>query len=159
MTKEHLGATTPAVAALLDGSDPAGGVGLTVELTTSRPADRLGVALLSVGEVLVTAPQEWRLALHAGSSTAAALGDVGATALATLVADGAHHSHDLRVRRTWPLTVAGQQLLGVVADVTDVVVDTIGYAVLESGITYRLTAPDDDVVRRWTETITALERG
>jgi hypothetical protein len=159
LTKQLRTTTDPSVAALLDGADPAARVGLVVELVTARGDGRPGVALLSVGEVLVTGPAQWRLALHAGSETSRVLRQPGATALASVVADGAHHGHHLRVRATWPMRIAGQELLGLVTDVTDVVVDTVGYARLEAGLTYRLTGPEEPVVRRWTETISALRRG
>lgn len=141
---------------LLDGHDPAAGIGLTLELLTVTAAGRPQVALLSVGEVLALTPTRWRMAVYRGTNTAGALARPGAPAMVTMVHGGAHYRHELSIERTWQVRVRDQDLLAVEARLDGIVVDVADYATLVSGLVYRLTAPQAAVVDRWIETINAL---
>ena len=113
------------------------------------------LAMLSVGEVLATGPRELRLALWRSSTATANLTRAGQATLA-LVHDGtgyylrcsARRGPDLELEQSGPLAYF-------VARVEDVLEDNVGYAVLESGIQYRLARPEQ-VLPRWREAIAAL---
>jgi len=159
VTKVFATATQTVVQRMLCGDEPARHLGRALELITTDADGRPQVSVLSVGEVLVVGPDEWRLGLYSTGSTAERLRTPGAEALCTVVADGALHGHGLVVRRSWELTVSGQCLVGVVAEVREVTIDRSGYADLTAGPTYALTVPTGPVVQRWTDTLSALRAG
>jgi hypothetical protein len=155
VAKRPLAEPDPAVLVLLDGTDLAGKIGATIQLVTVD-AGRPRIALLSVGEVVAVAPTHWRLALHAGSSSANNLAVAGSVATATIVVDGAHHGHELTVVHASPRVVGGRSCLFVEVKVAASWRDDVDYATLTHGITYELTVPASDVVARWAPTVAEL---
>lgn len=159
MTKVVVATTQPTVQQMLGGDALAQHLGHALELISSDSDGRPHVAILSVGEVLVVSADEWRLGLHASSATAARLAEPGAEALCTAVVDGALHCHRLVVSRSWQMTIAGQELVGLAADVREVSIDEADYATLTGGPTYELTVPTGPVLQRWADTLSALRLG
>jgi hypothetical protein len=156
VAKRLLDEPDPAVLVLLDGTDLAGKIGATIQLVTVDPAGRPRIALLSVGEVVAVAPTRWRLALHAGSSSADNLAVAGRVATATIVVDGSHHGHELTVVHASPRVVGGRSCLFVEAKVAVSWRDDVDYATLTHGITYELTVPAPDVLARWAPIVAEL---
>jgi hypothetical protein len=111
--------------------------------------------MLSVGEVLGVGPRDLRLALWRNSTAATNLTRTGQATLA-LVHDNAGYSLRLRARRGADLeTPLSGRLAYFAATVEDAILDVAPYAVLTSGVTFRLKDPDD-VLPRWRETVAAL---
>lgn len=139
---------------LLDGTDLATKVGITMQLITVGPEGVPHTALLSVGEVLATSATTVRLALWGTSRTTGNLTE-RPRALLTAVVDRAHVGIELRASRL-PWGPEGTEgLAAFAAEVAQVHVDRVGYAELTSGITYRLH-DRESVVERWQRTIAAL---
>lgn len=156
MTRSALEAPADAVLRLLDGHDLADKLGLTVQLLTTDDRGLPRITLLSAGEVLALGPAHWRLALHRRTATAQTLSEIGARCVAAVVAQGGHHLHELRVSDLATAWVDGVELAIVDAVVESSTVDTTHYAELVSGLRYRLTVPEDQVLLRWASTVAVL---
>lgn len=159
MGKQSLPSPDPAVLALLDGSDLAAKIGLTIQLITVAPDGRPRVALLSVGEVVAVSPSQWRIALYAHSQSARNLASPGSKGVICVVAGGAHHVHEIVVRSVRAEPIRGLALSVLAVSVESTVRDRVDYATVTSGITYELMGPRSEVLERWTETIRALTEG
>lgn len=145
-------ALPPPLLRLLDGEDVAAKVGETFVLLTVDASGFPRVAMLSAGEVMATS-NEVRLALWPDADTRRSLDRTG---LATLMIVQAPHTYYIRLRRksSRPVGDAGR-LAGYVCGIEDVLVDTVDYAEVTSGI--RFTLRDSDaVVARWRSTLSAL---
>lgn len=147
-------AVPSALARLLDGRNVDGGVGHTLLLVATGRDGWPHVAMLSVGEVLVAAPDRLRLAVHEVSGTCDALRASGRALLHTVV-DGV-------VVRVWascrelPESPSGG-LAAFAARVERVKNDEVAYARVRHGIEYELTeAPS--VLARWRRQIDWLAR-
>jgi hypothetical protein len=139
---------------LLDGSDPRGRAGVTLELITVDEDGWPRVALLSAGEVLAPDDATVRLALWPGSRTTANLERDG-RALLALVLDGAAHRLALRARRAADIALEDGPRSAFEAAVVRAGRDEVPYARLRSGITFELAEPEQ-VLARWADTVAAL---
>jgi hypothetical protein len=110
--------------------------------------------VLSVGEVLATGPRELRLAVHAGSRTAAALRQ-GSALLAVVLPSGLHRI-GLRVvsAASGRLPGGGREEL-FVAEVIDVAPDSVPHARVTHGVRYALDDPEA-AVSVWTDKLDLL---
>lgn len=142
---------------LLDGSDPDRWVGTTILLLTATPDGWPHLAMLSVGEVVMTGPRHLYLALWPNSTATANLTH-GDRATLALVHESAGYYLRCRARREDDLPVPGYEgaYACMALEVEDVQEDTAPYAVLTSGVTFRLNDPPV-VLKRWRATITALK--
>jgi hypothetical protein len=111
--------------------------------------------MVSVGEVVVVDDMTLRVAVWPGSTSAA---NIAATDRVTVAAVIPPTSYLVRVQ-TRPLGLLETELAGRVAAFEATVVaaaaDEAPYAVLESGVRYRLRDPES-VLRRWGEVRRAL---
>jgi hypothetical protein len=142
------------VLSLLDGERVARSEGLTLLLVSLAPDGWPHVAMLSAGEVLATGPREVRLALWPGTSTTANLESRG-LGLLMVVADGTSYYARLAARRGTDLLVTAGRRAFFVATVEEVLQDSVGYAEITSGITFRLNEPEK-VVPAWEEAVAAM---
>ncbi len=151
---EHPEPPLPAeLAALFDGTDPAGRVGFTMELLTADGEGWPDSALLSAGEVLAVDGSTLRLALWPATRTTANLTRSGRASLA-FVHDGTFFT--LRLETCRGADLGGASPLAVFdGRVTAVRRDEVGYARLVSGIVFELPDPPA-VVERWRSTVEAL---
>ncbi len=145
-----------ALVPLLDRSALGAKAGVTFLLLTTSEEGFPHVALLSVGEIFAPSPSEVRLALWQGTNTTANLARTGRATLACVV-DGAGHYVELEARPAGELVLPTLTLARFEARVRSARVDTVGYAVLECGIRYRLKNKDK-VVARWEAQIAGLRR-
>lgn len=143
--------------AALAAEDPADGDGLTIGLLSVREDGWPHLALLSVGEVVALDRRRLRLALWPGSTATHNLTERGRATLAAVLEET---SFTVRIA----VEGAGElstPLAGILArfeaQVTEAGADVAPYAVLESGIRFRLPDPDD-VLPRWAEVRAALRR-
>lgn len=121
--------------------------------TTRRPH----VALLSRAEVVAVSESRLRIALHAGSRTAANLAETGAATL--LLADsGEVDTIAIDARVAGRTDVAGTELLLFDARATEVRSHAVPYAHVTSGITFSLVDPPP-TLERWRATVAALRDG
>lgn len=144
----------PALAAVLG---PGAGVaeGLTLLLVTVREDGFPHVAMLSCGEVVARDERRVALALWPSSSAAANLARDGRATLAAVV-DETSWSLRLEARPAGAIeTPLAGRLLRFDAVVAAATSDVAPYAVLESGVTYRLKDPPS-VLPRWAEVRAAL---
>ncbi len=144
-----------AITDLLDGVDPGKHVGFTIQLVTADPQGWPRVALLSAGEVVAVDPMRLRIALWPESHTTENLARVGQATL-TFVFDNAAYSVRLRVCRGEDIS-APIHLAVFDGRVVEVRRDVASYAVLESGISFRLV-DESSVVDRWRTTTEELVR-
>ncbi len=150
-----LGSALPAeLVTLIDGRDPRRREGLTFLLVTVSEGAWPHVALLSVGEVLATSERELRLALWTGTTTTTNLGGAGRATL-MLVHGRATYYVRLAVRRQPDLFLAHAKRAFFVASVEEVLEDVVSYAEITSGVSFRLTEPEQ-TVPLWEETIAAM---
>lgn len=151
-----LGAALPAaLRAVLDVGDVAAGEGLTFLLLTTGDDGWPHVAMVSVGEVVAIDARTLRLALW---PTSAATRNLTAQekAMIAAVVDGTGYTIRVTARRLSDLTTTRAGTLACFeALVEDVGADVAPYAVLESGVRFRLTDPAM-VLPRWEETRAAL---
>ncbi len=137
---------------LLDGSEIADRVGLTIELLTVDSDGWPRVALLSAGEVLALSPSVIRLALWPATQSTSNLTRSGQGSLA-LVHAGAAYAIRLSTRRIADL--ADPVLAAFEGAVASVRRDEVAYARLRAGITFELPDPEP-VVARWQATVAEL---
>jgi len=145
---------SPELMALLDGTDLDSKVGETVLLLTVSESGWPHVAMLSVGELLATCPDEVRMALWKGTTTGNNLRRTSQGTLA-LVYGGAGHYIELEVTGTAGLQVGTKTLDYFSCVVTKVLADVVGYATLTTGIRFELPRKED-VVSRWERTVAAM---
>lgn len=140
---------------LLDGTELAQREGLTFLLLTTDESDWPQVAMLSVGELLAIDRQTIRVGLWLHSGTTKNLTRSGRATLA-LIANGNGYYLRTEARRGDDLDLGAEgRLAYFVLAVQDVQEDSTDYATLTSGVTFRLTQPDQ-VVPRWRHTVDAL---
>ena len=114
------------------------------------------MAMISVGELVVTAPDRLAMALWPASTCAENLSPRRAGNAAALVADGHAFSLLCEGRAERPLqTGAGRPLRGFDLRVTEALDDAAPYADLLSGVTHRLHDPAGSLAR-WSATRAAL---
>ena len=157
MTRPVEPVVPPALSAVLEDDDIAETEGFTLQLLTVRDDGWPHAALLSVGELVVVDDRRLRLAIWPGSTSAA---NLAARPYATLAAVLAPTSYLLRVsvEPLAPLeTERGGRLAAFEATVEAAAADEAPYAVLESGIRFHLSAPDE-TLPRWAETRRALRK-
>lgn len=143
------------VRTLLDGERLEERVGSTLLLTVADEEGWPRIALLSVGEVLATAPDELLLYLYPRSRTTQAL-TLRGRAVLLVVLGGAAVRVQLTARRL-PDGTAGLSGAVFKADVVAVEEDRVGYAELRHGIEFVL--PDEGpVLARWREQVAGLRR-
>ncbi len=141
--------------ALLDGSDPAGRVGVTFLLISGDADDWPHIAMLSVGEIVAVDARTLRAALWVTSTTSANLTRTGRAVLA-FVADGRGFNVRMNAAREVDLQLGGDGSLAQFRlEVHEVLEDVADYAELTSGVTFQLRHPAA-VLPRWERTIAAL---
>jgi len=150
-----LGPQLPAAVGRLLEDEPDRQVGLTILVLTIGAEGWPHVAMISVGELVVIAPDRLALALWPASTCAANLSHAKRATLA-LVAEGHAFSLLCEGRTERPLqTGAGRPLRGFDLRVTEALDDAAPYADLLSGVTYRLHDPAG-ALARWSATRAAL---
>ena len=144
----------PAVGRLLE-DEPDRHVGLTILVLSTGDDGWPHQAMISVGELLVTAADRFALALWPSSTCAANLSRTKRVTLA-LVADGSAFSLLCEVRVERPLDVgADRPLRAFDLRVVEVIEDAAPYADLLTGVTYSLH-DRAGTLARWTATRAAL---
>lgn len=133
--------------------------GLTFLLLTTTAEGWPHLAMLSVGELVALGDRELRMALWRGSTAA---GNLARTGRGTLVLIHAEAGYSLRcsARQQADLDLGEHGRLACFELLVDEVLEDVApYAVLTSGVTFRLKDPGQ-VLPRWAETVAALrERG
>lgn len=149
----------PALRELLDSDDLAASEGFTMLLVTVTAEGWPHVAMLSVGEVVASADERsLRLALWPGSTATRNLTPSGQATLSAVV-DGTSYSVRLAVSRAGEVeTPLAGQLARFETRVEEASADEAPYAVLESGVRFRLKDPEA-VLARWAELREALREG
>jgi hypothetical protein len=143
--------------AALSGSDPGALEGLTFLLLSMRDDGWPHLAMLSVGEVVALDPGRLGLALWPRSTTTHNLTERGRATLAAVL-DQTGYTVRMEVHAAGELsTPLAGTLARFDARVEEVSADSVPYAVLESGVRFRLTERDE-VLARWAEVRTALRR-
>lgn len=139
----------------LGGHDLATGIGFTLLLLTARSDDWPHLTMLSVGEAIVVDERRLRLAIWPGSTAAS---NLVARPRATLAAVLPPSSWLLRLA-VRPLrqieTPLGGCRAAFEAQVVEAAADEAPYAILESGVHFRLKDPAK-TLPRWTEVRRAL---
>ncbi len=147
-----------ALRGLLDSDDLAAAEGFTLLLVSVTADGWPHMAMVSVGEVVVAGDDSLRLALWPGSTATRNLTPSGNATLAA-VADGTSYSLRLAVTRAGEVeTPLAGQLARFEARVEGASADEAPYAVLESGVQFRLKDPPS-VLARWAELRQALRDG
>lgn len=136
---------------LVNGRDLPDKVGQTISLVSIDDAGWPRLALLSIGEVFSATGTDVKLGLHAGSGTTAALTASG-RALLNTVLDGVNYRIRIEVTRCERDPAPLAYFTGAVVAVDQ---DTVAYAELTSGITYRLN-DEEAVVARWQRQLDEL---
>ena len=135
--------------------DPVAEGGLTV-LVLSTSDGWPHMAMISLGEIVVAGEALLRIALWPGSSSTAALTATGRATLAAVV-DGTSYAVRVEVRRVDDVvTPLAGTLACFDAHVASATADRTPYALLESGIRFRLNDPAATLAR-WREVRAALE--
>jgi hypothetical protein len=148
----------PALGELLASDDLAAAEGFTMLLLTSTSDGWPHMAMVSVGEVVATGDDTLRLALWPGSTATGNLTPSGNALLAAVV-ENTSYSVRLAVRRAGEVdTPLAGQLARFEARVDAASADEAPYAVLESGVRFRLNDPPS-VLARWAELREALRDG
>lgn len=147
---------SPELMDLLDGTDLDSKVGETVLLLTVSENGWPHLAMLSVGELLVTDPDQVRMALWKGTTTGNNLRRTSQGTLA-VVYGGAGHYIELEVSGAGDLRVGTKTLDYFSCTVTSALTDVVGYATLTTGIRFELPRRED-VVSRWERTVAALRK-
>jgi hypothetical protein len=138
---------------LLDGSDLEHKIGHTVLAVVGDPAGWPHVALLSAGEVLITAPDQVGLALYAGSRTSRLLRTQRRVLLFTVV-ERRVHKIQVSVHHVAKPGPDGH-LVCFLGRIADVRVDEVAYATVTDGVRYVIEQPED-VLPRWQATLDLL---
>jgi hypothetical protein len=112
-------------------------------------------ALLSIGEVVAAAPDVVRVALWQESHTTRNLTRRGRAALLLIDDRGVIHVR-LMVERRGELPTGSETYAAFECRVTSVSHDQVGYARVVDGIRFELTVPQEEVLRRWERTVSAL---
>src|SRR5919202_2623673 len=142
----------PSVESLFAGTDLAAGVGETFLLLTVGDEGWPHMAMLSVGELLAADPGTLRAALWLHSRASRNLTRDGRGLLA-LVQDGAGYYLRCQATRGPDLDLGEDGRLAYFElQIQDVLEDAVSYAVLTSGMTFKLHGPDR-VLCRWQSTI------
>jgi hypothetical protein len=140
----------------LDGSALAEREGLTFLLLTNDEDNWPKVAMLSVGEIVATAPDVLHAGLWLHSGTSKNLTRTGQATL-VLIADGNGYYVRVNATRGDDLDLgADGRLAHFVLNIEDVQEDSADYARLISGITFKLNTPGQ-VVPRWQHTVAAMQ--
>ena len=148
----------PALRELLDSDDLAAAEGFTMLLVSVTPDGWPHMAMVSVGEVVVVSDDSLRLALWPGSTATQNLTPDGRATLAAVV-DGTSYSVRLAVSRAGEVeTPLAGRLARFEARVEGASADEAPYAVLESGVRFRLK-DSPSVLARWAELRQALRDG
>jgi hypothetical protein len=142
----------PALRAALDEAAP----GFTLVLVSVGTDGWPHLALLGVGEVLDLDDRTLRLALWPASTATGNLAREPRVTLAAVV-DGVSLSVRLTARPAGTLELPTGELAVFDATVAEVRGDVAPYAVLESGIRFRLTEPAE-TLQRWAATRAALQQ-
>jgi len=144
------------VAALLNGEALADKVGAVVQLATVGAEGWAHLAMLSVGEILVTGPSTLRLLLWPRAGSTANVRRDGRLTL-SMVENGVPCDLRLQARALPPVEVPGvdEPFAAFEAQLLALKQHHAPYAIVTSGITYRLLEPQA-VVDRWTRQIVAL---
>jgi hypothetical protein len=130
--------------------------GLTFLLLTVREDGWPHVAMLSVGELVALDATELRLALWPGSTATANLARSGKATLAAVLEETSYTTH-ISAERVGNLeTPLAGALARFHARVEQASADVAPYAVLESGVRFRLTDPQETLAR-WSEVRSALK--
>jgi hypothetical protein len=137
----------PALRAVLDQDD---NEGFTMALLTVTEEAFPHQALISIGEIVVLDEEHVRLATWPSSTTTRHMARTGRCAL-TAVVDGISYTVLLALASHGELALPGAALTVVDGRVVEASADTARYAVLESGIRFRLTDPAS-VLDRWVTT-------
>ena len=145
-----------AIRPLFDGVDLEAREGLTFLLLTTTEDGWPHLAMLSVGELLAVGERDLRAALWHGSTAAGNLGRNGKATLA-LVHDQAGYYLRCTARPGPDLEIEHGRLAYFELQVEEAIEDVAPYAVLTSGVSYRLKQPEE-VFPRWRETVEALRR-
>jgi hypothetical protein len=143
-----------AIRPLFTGADLEAREGLTFLLLTTTADGWPHLAMISVGEVIAVGERDLRLALWRGSTAAGNLARDGRATLA-LVHGGAGYSLRCSGRQGPDLPIEHGRLSYFALRVEDALEDVAPYAVLTSGVTFRLKEPAE-VLPRWRETVAAL---
>jgi hypothetical protein len=146
-------ALPPSVRKLLDGSDLAAKIGISLQLCVSVPGGVPGVALLSVGEVVCVDADKLMVLLHAGSRTAAALSEQS-RALLLVVGDERLYRIEVMAERLGTHSMSPEYAI-FRCSIRAVSEDRVSYARVLGGITFQLVDPDA-VVARWRQQIAQL---
>lgn len=148
----------PALRELLDSDDLATSEGFTMLLVTVTDDSWPHVAMLSVGEVVATGDASLRLALWPGSTATRNLTPAGRATLSAVV-DGTSYAVRLEASRAGEVkTPLAGQLARFEARVEGAAADEAPYAVLESGVRFRLK-DSEGTLARWAELRKALRDG
>lgn len=130
-------------------------VGFTVLLITTSEAAWPRVSMVGVAELSVNSPERLLLALWPSSTAAANIGHSGRATLAAVVAGVSYVVH-ARARPLADITPGRSGRLACFAlQVVAATADEAPYAVLETGVRFRLREPDD-AIARWRELRAAL---
>ena len=156
MTRSLGNELPPSLRTLLDGYDPAGREGQTFQLLTTDEGGWPHMALLSVGEIVAIDQSTLRAGLWLHSSTSKNLKRDGRAVLAA-VAEGNGYYVRLTAQQGPDLDLGAEGRLAYFSmQVEEVLEDAADYATLTSGVTFRLSQPDQ-VVPRWRRTSAALQ--
>ena len=148
----------PALRELLDSDDVAAAEGFTMLLVTVTAEGWPHLAMISVGEVVASGDDSLRLALWPGSTATRNVTPSGNATLAAVV-DGTSYSVRLALTRAGEVeTPLAGRLARFEARVEGASADEAPYAVLESGVSFRLKDPPA-VLARWAELRQALRDG
>jgi hypothetical protein len=140
---------------LFAGTDLASGIGETFLLLTTGEDGWPHMAMLSVGELLLGDPSTLRSALWLHSTATRNLTRERRGLLA-VVQDGAGYYLRCQALRGADLDLGEDGRLAYFElKIQDVLEDAVNYAVLTSGMTFKLHNPDQ-VLARWQKTVDAL---
>jgi hypothetical protein len=140
---------------LFAGTDLESGIGETFLLLTTGEDGWPHMAMLSVGELLLGNASTLRAALWLHSTATRNLTREGRGLLA-LVQDGAGYYVRCRATRGSDLDLGEDGRLAYFElGIEDVLEDAVNYAVLTSGMTFKLNNPDQ-VLARWQRTVDAM---
>jgi hypothetical protein len=141
---------------ILSSGDPSEHSGITFLLTTASSEGRPHLAMLSIGEVLSIDSRRLGLAMWPKSTPVTNLTPKGSQALVTLVERGQVWGVRIRSESVEALTVAGfPDVMMVQGPVDEVLLDSVEYAVVQSGVRFRPTDPAE-TISRWRATREAM---